>query len=428
MKKAFIRVGLVLIGLLLAEVSWRTIQFVGEQPGDEAASRDSIEGVLREMGISASSEPGEAKADLSQRKFLHPFYGFETIEGHEAITWQAEFARKLRSDPGAADPLPLTILVLGGSQARIFADPVANGGVEALVSTLEAGLPDLGRRIVVLGHGREAFQQPQQVTLLAYLYSLGLRPDVVINLDGFNEVGIGMFNHAAGQNPLFPAQPMWSEFLARQSSYLDNAPVWERAFVQRDKVRRAAELSHSFPFEASAILKTCLELYVRRCRTHWREEMSKLGATETADTTPGVSRGIPYEGGEETALDMIVESWIDSSISLDAICRARGALYLHVLQPTLHDEGSKPLTELEREEGAADPAIERGAREGYPLLRAASPRLGEAGVAFLDASGLFREVEERVYYDLCHFNRPGTEWLGEAIGRAILERAESFDW
>ena len=428
MKTALKRVGLILVGLLLAELTWRTILFFDEPSEHEPSTASTIDEVLREMRLTSEFDTEPPAKPLSKRKFLHPFFGFETIEGHEATTWQAEFARKLRSDSSAADPLPLTILVLGGSQARIFADPVANGGVEALVSTLEAGLPDLGRPIVVLGHGREAFQQPQQVMLLAYLYSLGLRPDVVVNLDGFNEVGIGMFNHSAGQNPLFPAQPLWSEFLARQSSYLKNAPAWELAFVQRNCVREAAELRRSFPFKASAILNTALELYVKSCRTDWREAMSRLEESETADTTPSVSRGIPYEGGDETALDMIVESWVDSSISLDAICRARGALYLHVLQPTLHDEGSKPLTETEREEGAADPAIERGVREGYPLLRSASPRLREAGVAFLDASGLFRDVEERVYYDLCHFNRPGTERLGEAIGRSILEHAESFDW
>ena len=105
---------------------------------------------------------------------------------------------------------------------------------------------------------------------------------------------------------------------------------------------------------------------------------------------------------------------------LHALCTDRGIFYLHVLQPTLLDPGSKPLTERERTFLDVEEALVQGVRLGYPRLRAAAARLREHGIAFADASGVFRETPGEIYDDACHFQRPGTELLGEAVGAAFL--------
>ena len=46
-----------------------------------------------------------------------------------------------------------------------------------------------------------------------------------------------------------------------------------------------------------------------------------------------------------------VKSWKESSRALADLCRARGITYEQFLQPTMVDEGSKPLTELEKKKG-----------------------------------------------------------------------------
>lgn len=63
----------------------------------------------------------------------------------------------------------------------------------------------------------------------------------------------------------------------------------------------------------------------------------------------------------------------------------------------------------------------RNGSSSYPLLRQAGRELEERGVRFFDASGVFRDIEERIYNDACHFERRGNEILAEAIGQAFLD-------
>jgi hypothetical protein len=424
MKKALIRVALVAGGLVVVEVAWRAVLFASGDGYDGARTRAAVAELVREIG--AAPERNEDAGDLAEarspvQRFLHPYFGFESREGHEQTRWQVEYSRGAGAESAA---LPFTVLVVGGSQARIFADPGPNGGVDALVSTLAAGMPDLGRPIGVLGHGREAFKQPQQVMLVAYLFTLGLRPDAVVNLDGFNELALGMVNRDEGLDPLFPSQPHWAHLLGRESTSGRQGRLWEDALVERARARHAAELS-PFLF-SSAVVGTAIRRYAANRVAAFHASLRPIpGASEDAgassDTVPPVTSGLRLEVDDDAALDLLVDNWIESSLSLHALCAARDITYLHVLQPTLHDEGSKPLTDDERREGATFPVVEQAIRRGYPRLRAAISRLTVNGLHVLDASDLFRDVSERVYHDLCHFNRPGTELLGAAIGRALLE-------
>jgi hypothetical protein len=115
-----------------------------------------------------------------------------------------------------------------------------------------------------------------------------------------------------------------------------------------------------------------------------------------------------------------VQNWCESSRSLHALCAARGIASLHVLQPTLHDEGSKPLTPAEVEAGAGGPdSWIRAVRAGYPLLREAGARLTELGVPFHDATGVFAGDERELCYDVCHFGGPGQFTLAADVGAAL---------
>ena len=424
MKKFLGRMALVIGGLLLAELGWRVALLVSGQGYDKHINQELIDAALLEMGVQSLDEGKPENPERSRHTFLHPYYGYETIEGHEATAWQVDYAQKLKRElrTGAVtDPQPLSILVVGGSVARIFTDPVKNGGLEPMLKVIESGVEGLNRPVVVLGHGRESFKQPQQVMLLAYLFALGLKPDVVVNLDGFNEVGIGLLNSELDMHPLFPSQPHWTQLLGLNETTAKRNYWSEEVILVQARARRAAALAESSHLDASAILGFAARRFVAACVEDWRNASRALSRIASSNRLNPVSYGLPIEGGESDQLRLIVDSWVECSSSMNAMCSERGIVYLHVLQPTLLDDGSKSLTPEERSEGVALPAIERGVRLGYPLLRAAIPRLQARGVEVLDASMLFEDVEERVYYDLCHFNRPGTEMLGEAIGQALLQ-------
>jgi hypothetical protein len=129
--------------------------------------------------------------------------------------------------------------------------------------------------------------------------------------------------------------------------------------------------------------------------------------------------GPVFESADESAIELSARVWAQSSLDMHAICRRRGVRYLHVLQPTLHDEGSKPVTDEERAKGAEPADWALGAKLGYPKLRAHAAELAAAGVEFLDASRAFAEVTTSLYYDVCHFAPEGNRKLAELVLEVI---------
>ena len=97
---------------------------------------------------------------------------------------------------------------------------------------------------------------------------------------------------------------------------------------------------------------------------------------------------------------------------------ARGARYVHVLQPNQYFT-TRPFAPGEAEVAlAADSPFKPGAEQGYPALErvVASGALAEAGVTFVDGVHLFDAERAPVYIDnCCHYTRRGYEILADAI-------------
>lgn len=338
-----------------------------------------------------------------------PFFGFDSPFGPDMLA--RDLGRKGRGDG------QYRILVLGGSVAAGF----GNHGVDVLERMVGSvpGLEDA--RVQVLGYGVAAFKQPQQLNLLSYLITLGVVPDAVVNLDGFNEVAVGNANREVGVHPLFPSSTKWS--LASASWYRDPRCLELASGLARtqSELRERAEAWAESSLTRSSLVGTLGGIYVNALQRRARSLQSSF-ALRLRELDRDVSVvGPAFGGGAEEAIELSVRCWQESSLSMDALCRKRGITYLHVLQPTLHDEGAKPITDLEAQRGRAREEWLEGVALGYPRLRAAGRELEERGVAFLDASGVFRDVEETLYIDACHFDARGNELLAQQIGAKLAE-------
>ena len=127
----------------------------------------------------------------------------------------------------------------------------------------------------------------------------------------------------------------------------------------------------------------------------------------------------------EDAMDRAVDLWVAGSVEMMKQARARGARYLHVLQPNQYF-GSREFSEAERAVAfAEDSRFREGVRLGYPRLIEAGSRLREAGVEFHDWSALFDRIPEPVYADnCCHFNQTGNDLLAKRLAEVILASGE----
>lgn len=398
--------------LPLAELGVRGLLWARGQPYDGTERLEQMERDLDTVKA-FTPKPGGSASKLPADRVLHPFFGAES--GADPGGVKAHFERVAPDDA-------FDVLVVGGSVAMMFGRD-AGRDLERLLGA-DPRLADRPVRVLVGAHA--AYKQPQQLNKVAYYFALGFRPDLVVNLDGFNEVAGGMRNGLQGIHPMFPSAPVWAGILGTRTRANEQLSFEAtRLQILRDEYEAALSQVKSRGWMRSAILGTWESRRVRgiqdqRLATRDRIlEYLKPNGIGRRNAKDLELSGDQYEPGEAAIVDLSVQSWTECSVSLDAMCRARGIAYLHALQPTLWDSGAKPMTEKEAAIGG-QPEWRRGVQAGYPRLRAALADLEERGVATLDLSMAFAEVEEELYFDPCHFEAKGSKLLAAPIRDAIL--------
>ena len=410
LSKILLVVAGLLTALVGAEVAYRIWLRIDERPYDQAAIRGELQGLLDESNQLRSGLSSAQPQDGSRQRCVHPFLGFDVVESLEQIAAdQQRFAE-------GKDARTFDILLLGGSVAAGF----GNFGRARLRELLREDPRFAQVNIQLLSYARAAYKQPQQLITLSYLMNLGIRPDAVINLDGFNEVAISNENAHHGVHPL---QPSIGEWASRNMTAVRDPQALEHLVelrVAQSRVKERADWALSSGLLWSSIGGTLVIRWVELERQRQVAVQGKAVERMTGRSSSPVVRGPAFEGELEEVLDLAVQSWRTSSRAMDAICDREGIHYLHVLQPTLHEEGSKPLTRKERRVGKASAAWRNAVRTGYPLLRTAGGELREEGVAFLDATQAFAAQAETLYQDPCHFSQEGQRILAERIAEGFL--------
>jgi len=266
--------------------------------------------------------------------------------------------------------------------------------------------------------GIPVYHQPQQLLQLNYILAQGGEFDLLVNLDGFNELAVpGALNEPQGADPLFPMN--WSMVALDVPDPEIRRNLGAVAYLKAERQAKAAAFQASI-WSYSPILRL-LQGYEDAKLEQQIHEHAWLLQEFPAEEIPWFVRGPERDHDPGEGLTRAsVEVWKRSSLQMQALCDANGILYLHCLQPNQYDPGSKPLSPRERreafeEESPYRPIIE----EGYPLLREAGEELRARGVAFHDMSLLFSDVEGTLYVDnCCHFNGDGNEILARAIATA----------
>jgi hypothetical protein len=362
---------------------------------------------------------GEA---LLSREILHPFLGYVLNPAADPPTWKACGRERPPINSfgliDERDDLPrrsddhLVIAVFGGSVARYLAFDYRC----AIIAALESSGVFAGKTIDIRCFAIGGFKQPQQLCEMVYFQSLGAQFDVVINLDGFNEVALHPAENAfKGTCHTFPRA--WA---SRTATRVDPALVFlfgQLAFIQERRAWIWKTLER-FPWNIFPPAYLVLGWIEQRWRSRKQRVIKSIRQFKP-----------PVEGNLNTAIrrekvdyQQLVDLWAQSSTLMHELCQASGAQYLQFLQPNQYVPNSKPLSEEEKAR-AFDPdhPYRPGVLAGYPLLRETGKALREKGVAFNDLTLLFSECSESVYRDrCCHFNRRGNEIIAGAIAAEIV--------
>lgn len=398
-----------LAGLLLAEGGLRAWLALRGRAWDAGGANERIQALATTMSESVPRLDGGTGEEEYDGRAVHPYIGVDT---RKMLRHGEEIAgRHLRGEFDQA----FVVAVFGGSVAAQLA-----GYAQAELRDALAVDPRLaGREIVVVNAGRGSLKQPQQASLLAYCFSLGWKPDAVVEIDGFNEIALALDNLSNDVHPAHPAYSGWAVVAARRSDLGRELPLVAEIHSAAARARALADDALEGGWTHSAVAGTLAERRLRAIQREWTDASERYRALVLGTGGRNPAKGPLFEQRDAEALERIVAVWREASISMAGMCRERGIAYLHVLQPTLHDAGSKPLTEEERATAKFPDLWERSIREHYGRLREEGRALAGRGVAFADLSLVFRDFTGTTYYDGCHFRGEGLALFARRIAEEL---------
>jgi len=396
---------LAMVALAVEGLSRVTFGWVASEPYSSAKIS-----ARRRKFVSSHSEPtAAAQPALAQKYVPHPYLGFVMNPEHfgEAVEWWI-YAEE---DPFESPPEALNVVIVGGSVAFNLR---LSG--ERLLSSLQKIPAYRGRSLRLITLAGLGYKQPQQLLATSYFLSLGGRIDLMINLDGFNEIGSEIDrNLRQGVNPSYPS--FWSQVTRDLGSAAELQGLGELVFLRRarSRVAQAFEATHW-----SAMANLAWFMLDRRIEAAMHE---RIGRDLEAEAGPFYSRGPIFAGSPNEAREASVRLWRDASLALHRLAEGYGFDYFHFLQPNQYVENSKrQFSPVEIEKYTVRDSFRVIVGFWYPKLQAAGRELSELGVPFFDLTRIFRDVETTVYRDsCCHLDDEGRDLLVDSISLVVAQ-------
>ena len=412
--------GLLLVGAEGGScVAYRMLNSHGFSYAELQQKRGLLSGELEAFSVLSQ----EQQTEWQRSHVLHPFLGYvrhPTEADTESRLGVTEFGFIDAQVPLLKrNPKHFIVGLFGGSVATfLFAD--AGDRLRERLSTMPGVA---GRKVELLNLSLPGYKQPQQLMALTYLQSLGAEFDLVLNLDGFNEVSMHQFQQRQVPYPPYPKKwfamtqagtdPELLPFMARITYLRDGRRQWAAAF--QGMLGRSVSAN---------LLWSVRDQQLARDLAEAQQHM----ADYEPDAAPYESIGPRWkaETPEET-FEFLVDLWRRSSEQMQALCTAQDTLYLHFLQPNQYVPDSKPMGTEEQSVAVLEQHPYRfSVQQGYPLLQAEGAGLQLAEVAFHDLTQVFREVQEPIYIDTCcHINPRGSTLVAEAMADHIQQALQA---
>jgi len=312
--------------------------------------------------------------------------------------------------------------IFGGSVSVWFCQV----GVEHLLDDLRQQPFFKGRTLVPLCMAHEGYKQPQQALVLAYFLSIGQPFDLVINIDGLNEVSLSAINNQQNLDISMPS----ASHLIPLINLIDKGSLTPQrleslAAISRYKAR-VDDVSGLLNRNRSAAVDAVLGGYRAWLAGRYDRELRTL---DGLPSTPGNSLigAIPPTAQRSGPMlfQEIARNWAQASLLMRAMLAAQGTPYIHVLQPNQYHTSRAFTAEEAAVALHADSPFKSGVEQGYPVLLAEAARQNlPARAGFFDGTHIFDGEPAPVYIDnCCHYTRVGYLRLADFVARAIMTAA-----
>jgi hypothetical protein len=345
------------------------------------------------------------------QEIIHPYLGF-VIDFRDEKKNNQTYGFTTTVDPVTKrEPGKLNVVILGGSVAQSMGQILAESFHRVCrvpPNVVNLGIP--------------GYKQPQQLLTLAYFLSLGAEYDLIINLDGYNDIVLPLTdNYDVGVNPFFPRN--WNLRISRQPSKKILAMIGEVRYLRDLKEDHLESLTSSF-FRSSAVFGLLKVQQFKLVNWNINRATHKLIKLQQEEVKKFEETG-PFSAYKDIhkLYEDAATVWERGSVLLDQLARENGMEYYHFLQPNQYVKGSKVLTAEERRTAYLERAkISQAAIIGYPILIKQGKKLLEKNIKFFDATMAFAKEKETVYIDICcHYNELGKELLAAYMMDEIVQ-------
>ena len=397
---------------------------------------------------SAEDRDEAAGGALETRNILHPYMGFMfrpglpmsrvadrkrirgLLDGEQSeASWtnldtnNHGFFSEFNYPHARGNERDLIIGIFGGSVAQWF----ALQGAAQLENRLQEHALFRDRDIKVLNFSQGGFKQPQQLQTLSYFLSLGQEFDIVVNVDGFNEIALSHFNHENGVDTSMPSAQHLIPLLGLLGGSKVEMKMIDRLHSLRVSELRLRRLERWESATRSAGLHMVVSVLHDRARKEYDRDVRAIDALGSSlERTNMVHLADHPDAASITeSISEAMDFWLNAAVTMQALCNARGILYSEVIQPNQY-YSNKAFSEQERElaintDSPYREAIESGYRELPGFVR----RMREEGINVTSAVDIFDNVMGPTYSDsCCHYNQAGNDMLANRVAESIIALAE----
>ena len=326
----------------------------------------------------------------------HPYYGFTSLFPNSPLNV---------IPPVQTQPDTVLIGLLGGSVAWDLTPYFQ----QALTRHFnDQGLP---QEPVVIQLAYPAMKQPQQLHIANFMLAMGGNFDIIVNLDGYNELAFSYENFNKDVFPFFPTH--WNKlvFLTREETVLIG-----QIRAARDQLTELRQSAAASPFRHTTLYGILHRYQLQQAQTRISQLNYALANRSSARSLEQHGPYVPFRDSSEMREEAI-RVWYRSSALLSRLAATAGADYYHFLQPSQYIPNSKPLSDLERRDFLLPYIAARvNFPQTYPRFVQFGQELQQQGVHYFDLTQIFNDHPETLYRDgCCHLNQRGYELLAAAM-------------
>lgn len=304
--------------------------------------------------------------------------------------------------------------VFGGSVAQWFALQAR----EYFVYLLKDEFPALADKdIVILNMAQGGYKQPQQLILLNYLLALGQNFDLIVNIDGFNEVALAKNNQNKNVHEGFPsAYALLSlvELSDSQSISQEQFLLLARSLTLKNKLKNLEIDIQKSSFSSAALFRTLYSYYIDHQYQQVAYELNYLQTNRNEESIIYIQPADSHTGRPNLML------WQRSVAQMQALSRQLDISFLSILQAnqyyTNHIFSEKEALIALSPRSPYRQVIS----SNYPDLELLVGEMKEQGIHIESAVSIFDQEARAVYVDsCCHYNPLGNEILAAFIVEEI---------